>query len=162
MSLINDYLSYFARQIVINISTNSTDTLQLHKKKNSYCSTSINKKGRFFLELFPLHVFSLTVPPRKADLVRIFLARKNHGCNKTSIPKSCRPLLYHYNVEIPTSDYVKDTINKLYSMFSVYNSSQKSKNQALIDTATQKNAIEPDKVGFAFESKNSLIIIILL
>ena len=47
-------------------------------------------------------------------------------------------------------------------MFSVYNSSQKSENQALNDTAKQKNAIEPDKVGFAFESKNSLIIIILL
>ena len=67
-------------------------------------------------------------------------------------------------MEIPSRDYAKDTINKLYSVqhFSVYNSSQKSKNQALIDIATQKNAIEPDKVGFAFESKNSLTIIILL
>ena len=45
-------------------------------------------------------------------------------------------------------------------MFSVYNSSQKSKNQSLIDIATQKNAIEPYKVGFKLKNQNQIFIIL--
>ena len=98
---------------------------------------------------------------KKSRSCENFFARESQGYNKTSTTKSCRSHVYHSNMEIPSSDYVKDTINKLHSMFSVYNSSQKSKNQALIDIATQKNAIKPYKIEFDFESKNSLIILLI-